>query len=149
MTTMDERLRDADGNLLGKETGLGVIYSGGDLMNAIMPPGNWGGWTVDSDHYTLDFDGDRYWFRLDDCVSSAEVLDKIMQIAGKRWADDACLAGLVRALNEILRPQANLCSFGTNKTLTSPKVQEMTRRVAGHREVQSKLYQLTRGEEKK
>lgn len=46
--------------------------------------------------------------------SSAETLDWICQVAGKRWADDI-LARLVRALDDVLRPQARLCSFGRRR----------------------------------
>jgi hypothetical protein len=49
-------------------------------------------------------------------------LHLICQVAGKRWADDACLAGLVRLLNDVLRPQAYLCSCGSDKHTTRAEV---------------------------
>jgi hypothetical protein len=61
-------------------------------------------------------------------TTSAQVLDMIMQVAKKRWADDECLAGLVRALNDILEPQANLCSFGSDKKLTRAKIRRLVKR---------------------
>ena len=47
--------------------------------------------------------------------SSAEVLDWIIQILHKPWADDACVANLVRALDDRLSLQANYCSFGQER----------------------------------
>jgi hypothetical protein len=35
--------------------------------------------------------------------------DRIVQVSHKLWADDATLAGLVRALDDVLRLQSNLC----------------------------------------
>jgi hypothetical protein len=51
------------------------------------------------------------------CTPSAkEMLLVIHQAAAKSWMTDKCLAGLVRALNDILRPQATL--HGANMRLT-------------------------------
>ena len=36
----------------------------------------------------------------------------LSSVGGKPWADDACLAGLVRAIDDLLQPQAYLCSMG-------------------------------------
>ena len=33
----------------------------------------------------------------------------LSSVGGKPWADDACLAGLVRAIDDLLQPQAYLC----------------------------------------
>jgi hypothetical protein len=55
-------------------------------------------------------------------TSSARMLDLIMQIDGKMWASAACLSGLVRALDDILNPQANLCSSGGDKRLSAAQV---------------------------
>jgi len=33
---------------------------------------------------------------LEQCLDGAQVLDWILQVAGKQWADDATVAGLVR-----------------------------------------------------
>jgi hypothetical protein len=52
--------------------------------------------------------GSRYGFDLADFVSSAKMLDMIMQVDGKRWATDQCIAGLIHAFNDILYPQGEL-----------------------------------------
>jgi hypothetical protein len=49
-------------------------------------------------------------------MSIAEALRPIsVQVAKKRWADERCVAGLVRAIDDLLRPQATLCSFGIDR----------------------------------
>jgi hypothetical protein len=60
------------------------------------PAGEFGGW-----HIVYGGDG-GYPMDMDRFRSSAVVLDGIMQVAKKAWATDACIAGLVRALNDIL-----------------------------------------------
>jgi hypothetical protein len=84
----------------------------------MSPARRWGPWRFDSSRVVLDcHDGDRWIYEVDleHCRTSAEVLDWIMQVAGKNWATDAVLAGLVRALDEILDPQASLCGMGMER----------------------------------
>jgi hypothetical protein len=52
--------------------------------------------------------------------------------AGKTWADDAVIAGLIRALHAVLNPQARLCTAGTvrSKELTRADVAEIVWRYA-------------------
>ena len=97
----------------------------------------WGPWKLDKKTCTLDLPyppewncpEPRYWVDLKDCTSSAGVLDVICQIAGKQWATDDVLAGLVRALDDILEPQANLCSCGTDKRISRQVLAKAIRRV--------------------
>jgi hypothetical protein len=90
-------------------------------------PRNWGPWQLDAEvrvlrskHYEVD---------LDRCTTSAEVLDHICQVVDKTWADDAIVAGLVRALNDVLKPQANLCSFGGSTELSPERIGTLVRAV--------------------
>lgn len=82
-------------------------------------PREFGGWWLDKDALCLVFtdEGGReiYDVDLERCRTSAEVLDWICQVAWKTWATDATIAGLVRALNHYLQPQATLCSFGQER----------------------------------
>jgi hypothetical protein len=92
----------------------------------------WNGWRLNG--LVLEYQAyPATWYSLDlyDVITSAVMLDKIMQVSRKLWATDACVAGLVRALNDILQPQANLCSGGTNKTMPREKI---AARVAGFAE---------------
>jgi hypothetical protein len=71
------------------------------------------------------YPGGRYPIMLDRFTNSAEMLVMIMQVSIKDWATNECLAGLVRALNDLLHPQATLCSIGSNKTLTVAQIKHM------------------------
>jgi hypothetical protein len=96
----------------------------------------WNGWEL-SDSTVLSYpahhpDSSRYGFDLADLVSSAKMLDMIMQIDGKRWATDQCLAGLIHALNDILYPQAYLCSGGWDKRLKPKKIKALCEKSLPH-----------------
>src|SRR5215831_4907397 len=73
---------------------------------------DWGPWRLNKSNYTLEHPNGYYYVDLEQCLTSAQMLDIIMQICRKTWADEACLAGLVRALSELLSPQATLCGSG-------------------------------------
>lgn len=96
------------------------------LMSEGIDYTDWGGWTLDPDYPSMDLgkDGNRYWVDFRRCCSSAGVLDVVCQIAGKVWASDAILAGLVRAFDAVLHPQRNLCSWGQPFTMTETQLQE-------------------------
>jgi hypothetical protein len=88
----------------------------------------WGPWRLSNDGRFLEYrpDGsvqDSAMCRSLDlyrCTTAAEVLDTIFHEAGATAAetDDAYLAGLIRALDDLLHPMANLCSGGKAKTLS-------------------------------
>lgn len=62
---------------------------------------DWAGWKLFG--HGLSFDS--YVINVVALTSSDEVLDAIMRVSHKEWASDACVAGLVRALDDILNPQ--------------------------------------------
>jgi len=75
----------------------------------------WGKWTFIESNLTLFLEGhkrnpgDWYEVDLEGCITSAAVLDWIMQLTTKTWASNDIIADLIRALKDCLRPQANLC----------------------------------------
>jgi len=85
---------------------------------------SWGPWTLNPDNYTLVHPS-TYYVDLPSCVSSAEVLDWIGQIAQKTWADEATVAGLVWALDDILHLQGNLCPGGIDRRMTMAEIQHL------------------------
>jgi len=90
--------------------------------------GDWGPWRLDRATRVLyPVKPYRYEVDLDDCTTSAQVLDWIIQVAEKTWADDATIAGLIRALDDVLHPQAHLCSSGASKTLNKAKIRALVR----------------------
>ncbi|OJX97360.1 MAG: hypothetical protein BGO96_05360 [Micrococcales bacterium 73-15] len=93
-----------------------------NLYDAISP------WTYDPETYVLEYRG--YEMNISACTDSAKVLDRIIQIADKTWADDAVIAGLVVAFERLLRPQSTLCSGGQHKTLTVDQLVQLLPRVS-------------------
>lgn len=79
-----------------------------------MSTPTWGPWLLNPRTFVLVTFVASYAYEVDleDCTTPADVLDWIAQVAGKTWADDATTGGLVRALGDVLDPQANLCSDG-------------------------------------
>jgi hypothetical protein len=83
---------------------------------------------VDLSNLTLNiFNGGRevYYIDLERCLSSAQVLDWICQISGKTWAIPALLGLIVKVLDACLYPQANLCSCGIDKTISSENLKRI------------------------
>lgn len=75
----------------------------------------WGSWRLVPGNLTLENDN-TYYVDLEDMRTSAEILDWIFQVRDKPWATPEVMADLLRALRDILDPQATLCSFGSSKT---------------------------------
>ena len=78
----------------------------------------YGPWKYDSESMllTLERDGQHlYEVPLDECTTSAQTLDWIMEVTGKTWASDEDLAGLLRALDDVLDPPGNLCAQGIER----------------------------------
>ena len=88
--------------------------------------GHWGKWTLDAGNLVLDYDTGRYEVNLEECLTSAQVLNWVFQVNGKNWAheDTGCLPGLVNAIDDILHPQAALCSSGSGKRLARADVRK-------------------------
>jgi hypothetical protein len=78
----------------------------------------WGPWWYNAHNLTLECGTwECYYVDLERCGSAGQTLDWIFQIAGKNWATAEVIGHLVEALDDLLEPQANLCSFGSNKTM--------------------------------
>jgi hypothetical protein len=127
-TSRDRRTADA------------VVARDEDLSPFRRPPGGWGPWHLDAAQRMLWTDAGGYCYEidLDSCTSSAQVLDWICQITGKLWGGgssaehDAIVAGLVRALVDVLHPQANLCSYGRSRRLSRPQIRYLASRASEH-----------------
>jgi hypothetical protein len=140
--TTPARLRNAVGEPLGQPLCGGWVYTGTDLFDAVHPPARWEPWELDVSSYVLRMaEPFPYEVDLEECTTSARVLDRIMQVSYKTDADDATIAGLIRALGDVLKPQANLCSFGTSKRLTMTRVRELARQAHKTREQAFAVYQ--------
>lgn len=82
----------------------------------------WRPWSLDTENYTLlritDDETSDYPVDLDKCLDSANVLDWVLHLDGRAGSDQVTL-GLLRALNDLLEPQQNLCSYGKHAELSS------------------------------
>lgn len=95
------------------------------LFDHLSEQKDWGGWVLDADNTFLEFPAYNYFFDLCALTSSARMLDTIIQVSKKTWATDKCLAGLVRALDDLMGPQATLCSCGNDTRLTETQIAGM------------------------
>jgi hypothetical protein len=87
-----------------------------DFQSPIPKDGDtWGGWQYDAKVRVLTYISEDYEIDLEQCTTSAETLDRIFQIAGKVWGTPQVLGDLVQAIQDLLRPQATLCSFGVDR----------------------------------
>lgn len=66
-------------------------------------------WRIRLDNLTLEHEG-GYYVDLGCCQGPSQMLDWIMQVAKKTWADDRTIAELVRKLNLCMDPQGTMCS---------------------------------------
>lgn len=80
---------------------------------------DWTPWTFNRENYTLEHPN-SYYIDLERCRTSAETLDRIFQISKKSWATPEVVSGMLNALNDLLRPQATLCSFGDERGPIKP-----------------------------
>ena len=90
----------------------------------------WGGWKphrIGEITYPAYPPGGTYPIDLETLTSSAEVLDVICQVAMKEWATDGCISGLVRAINDLLQPQAHLWSMGADRRLHGDEIVRLTK----------------------
>lgn len=97
----------------------------------------WEGWRLDPEILTLGMfttdGGFLYEIDLEQCLTAAQLLDRIMQIRGKDWQElnmNAVLGGLLLAIDDVLHPQATLCSWGRSKRLDRRQLRDLVDRIA-------------------
>lgn len=93
---------------------------------------DWGPWSLDTETRVLD-GPTGYYVDLDRCQTSAQVLDWIVQIAMKTWADAETVRGLVHAINDILRPQSTMCGSGVNGSMSDAQIKSAVKAYEGVR----------------
>jgi hypothetical protein len=79
---------------------------------------SWGPWFLDRETLVLRNTDEDYEVDLEECATSSQLLDWIVQVADKSSASDASIAGLIRALIDVLDPQSNLCPFGKGQRVS-------------------------------
>lgn len=73
----------------------------------------WGPWRIDTKACVLHIDQPSYDIELTQCTSKEVILGWISHMADKTWMDDALLAGLTRAMNDLFHPH---WSSGSKRT---------------------------------
>lgn len=91
----------------------------GGLAASSVTKDAWGPWALNLWTGRLEINGGAvYYITLSETRTAADLLDYVFQVTGKPWADDAVLGGLLRAVDDILHPQANLCPGGVPHAIT-------------------------------
>ena len=80
----------------------------------------WGPWRFDARLLTITHEDTGYEIDLEELTTSARLLDCIFQTRNKTWCSCEDAGALLAALQELLDPQANLCSWGVDKCLEPP-----------------------------
>lgn len=92
----------------------------------------WGNWYLDPEEppalvirpYPAN-NSRNYKVDLTACGDAAQILDWICQVAGKEWANDAVIAGLVRALDDTLNPPLTICPDGDFQEISGETVRAL------------------------
>jgi hypothetical protein len=80
----------------------------------------WGKWRFDEAPFQL-VHTIGYFVNLAEMKDSANVLDWIAQLSNKSWAEPEDIGHFVRALDELMDLQANVCSYGSDGKLINVK----------------------------
>lgn len=80
------------------------------MTGAMVYKEEWGPWFYSEN--TIRSNQVDYEIDLDECTTSAQVLDWICQAAKKEWVTATVLGQLVIAINDLLDPQTTLCPWG-------------------------------------
>jgi hypothetical protein len=87
----------------------------------------WGSWKFDAHRLVLEYEPFSYEVDLERLTSAARALDVIFQLSGKTWIKRNDIGDLIEAMDDLLHPQATLCSWGAAKVLDATKhLEELT-----------------------
>lgn len=118
---------------------VGEIRLGPLPVNWRAHPKTWGPWKLNAQTRVLWVNGrwgatgyGYYEVDLDRCLTSGQVLDWIVQVGRKVWCDDRMLAGLVRALNDVIDLQGRVCSFGSQRAIAKPFIAARVKALKRH-----------------
>jgi hypothetical protein len=85
---------------------------------------HYGPWKFRRDNCTLEMTGpaypggsNPYYIDLDRCCTPEEMLDWVFQINGKEWGAPEVVKSMLDAFDDLVAPQASLCSFGQRSVI--------------------------------
>ena len=84
-----------------------------------------GNWEFDRERLTLAYPVTRnyqYEIDLEEMTCSAEILDWIFQIRGKTWATPQVMHDLLKAIQILIHPQQNVCSWGKDRRVNAAEI---------------------------
>lgn len=88
----------------------------------------WGGWTLDRERLVLE--NKHYEVDLERALTGAQLCDWIFQVRQHSWASPEVIAGLLSAFEDLLHPQANLCSGGENKEISTGQLEKLVQELS-------------------
>ena len=83
-------------------------------LNLMLAPYHWC-WIPESRTLLYKSESISYAVPIDEMSTTANTLDWIFQLAEKTWLSRESLGAFVRAVNELIRPQACLCCGGNDQ----------------------------------
>ncbi len=93
---------------------IGERYNQYVLSKKILPV--WGEWEFNEDNLTLYCKKHDYEIDLERLTKSSEILDWVFQIHSKSWCTPELMWNFLIAISDLLCPQKNFCSGGSNKS---------------------------------
>jgi hypothetical protein len=106
-----------------------IIKEGEKIFKEKINKAQWGNWRFSRSNNLLiirksrdpgERERDLYEIALEQCNSSAEILDWIGQLDGKNWTTAEDMGYLVEALDDLLSLQSNFCSGGEEQSDGKP-----------------------------
>jgi hypothetical protein len=93
--------------------------------------GPWGGWTIDTQAETIEFEDGPYVIDLTQIRSGAMFADRVFQVRGKSWATRVVVGGFVDAIHDLWdgAEQPLMCPGGTNREIPLTKLREYLMRL--------------------
>ena len=90
----------------------------------------WGNWELRVEIMCIEHSVNWYQISLDECLTSAQVLDWVFQMRAKTWVTSEEMANLLDAFDDVFEPQSRLCSVGRNKSLTKEEMHRLAETAA-------------------
>ncbi|MGC3023341.1 hypothetical protein [Brevibacterium sp. FAM 24630] len=90
----------------------------------------WGNWELRVEIMCIEHSVNGYQISLDECLTSAQVLDWVFQMRAKTWVTSEEMANLLDAFDDVFEPQSRLCSVGRNKSLTKEEMHRLAETAA-------------------
>lgn len=84
----------------------------------------WGNWVVFlKPYYCIEHEPSGYWIGFNRLNTCAEIMDWLFQLRQKTWFSSQDASDFLTLIDDVLHPQATLCSFGQDHgKIDAPKI---------------------------